>query len=263
MSADRRNPDGAAGPELATERLSASRLRIEVKAAPSSEGRLPSAAASHLSGELRAVRLSASRLAVADAVLQYPLQLVVVAASTGGPQALGEFLRALPPKLAAPMVIVQHMGQHFIEAFVERLAGETTVPLGLARGRELIYANQIWFAPGGRHLLVERAGLGLRVRLTDTSPVNGCRPSADATLASAANAVAGKLLAVILSGIGRDGRDGCRAVKQAGGQVLVQDSASAAVAEMPEAVTKEKLAEGAYRPSELGLRVGRKLAYGR
>lgn len=263
MSADRRSPDDESGPAAAGERASASRLRIEVSATRASDGRLPLASASRVSAAMPAVRLSGSQAAVTGGVLQYPLQLVVVAASTGGPQALGDFLCALPPKPAAPIIVVQHMNQHFIAAFVERLAKDVKVPLGVAQGRELIYAGQVWFAPGGRHLLVERYGLGLRVRLTDSAPLNGCRPSADETLTSAASTVGAKMLAVILSGIGRDGRDGCRAVKQAGGQVLVQDSASAAVAEMPEAVAREQLAEGAYPPSELGLRVGRKLAYGR
>jgi two-component system chemotaxis response regulator CheB len=191
------------------------------------------------------------------------VELVVVAASTGGPPALSTFLQNLPATLPVPVVIVQHMASDFVEPFAERLAALTPLVVQVARGREMIFGNQVWIAGGGRHLLVERSARTLKLRLGGTKPVNGCCPSADETLRSAVEAVGGGVLAVILTGIGRDGRDGCRLVRQAKGTVFVQDPATATVAEMPSAVTKEGLAHNVLPLDLLAQRVARKVSYAR
>jgi two-component system chemotaxis response regulator CheB len=193
------------------------------------------------------------------ALREHAFELVVVAASTGGPPALAEFVGALPADLPVPILVVQHMPAGFLETFAERLNGLTGLSVRVARGNELVSSSQIWFAPGGRHLTVEREARALRLRLTDSAPVNGCRPSADVMFESAAYATSGNLIAVVLSGIGRDGRDGSRRVRGLGGAVYVQTASSCAVSEMPEGVRRAHLSDGAFSPGELALQIERRV----
>lgn len=171
-----------------------------------------------------------------------PVELVVVAVSTGGPNALAALLPALPA-LPVPVVVVQHMPAMFTRLLAERLDKVASVPVAEGWAGAVAEPGQVWIAPGGMHVLVERDGPALRLDLDRGPPVNGCRPSADVLFASAVRAAGPGVLAVVLTGMGQDGLDGCRQVRAAGGRVLVQDRDSSVVWGMPGAVAGAGLAD--------------------
>lgn len=181
--------------------------------------------------------------------------LVAIGCSTGGPQALAELVARLP-RLAAPVVVVQHMPAGFTAMLAEHL--DRLGPLRCAEGREgeVLLPGRIHLAPGDRHLLVQAAADGtLRARITADPPENFCRPAADPMLRSAVTACGARVLAVILTGMGHDGLAGCRAVVAAGGQVLAQDEASCVVWGMPGAVARAGLVSLLAPPVQLAERI--------
>ena len=165
-----------------------------------------------------------------------PVRAVVVGSSTGGPEALSQVLRGLPAALPVPVVVVQHMPPVFTRQLAQRLdrLGPSTV-VEVAGGEELV-PGTVYVAPGDRHLELVRSGASVRTRLTDAPPVNYCRPSVDVMMRSAVTAYGGDLLAVVLTGMGADGRTACEQVVAAGGRVIVQDEETSVVWGMPGAV---------------------------
>ncbi|MDC7121623.1 chemotaxis-specific protein-glutamate methyltransferase CheB [Cellulomonas fimi] len=172
----------------------------------------------------------------------HPVQLVVVASSTGGPDALTRVLRGLTVPPPVPVLVVQHMPPVFtrqLAARLDRVGPATVVEAG---DDEPLLPGHVYIAPGDRHLGVDtRTGM-LRTALDDSPPINFCRPAADVLFRSAVRAVRGELLAVVLTGMGVDGRQGCVEVVGAGGTVLVQDQPSSVVWGMPGAVATAGLA---------------------
>ncbi len=167
--------------------------------------------------------------------------LLAVGSSTGGPQALFTLVQGLGRAVPVPVVITQHMPATFTPILAEHLGRLGGLPCAEARDGEPLAAGRLYVAPGDRHLLVEgRAGV-LRVRLSDGPAVNFCRPAVDPMLQSAAAACAGRVLVVMLTGMGHDGRDGTRAVVEAGGTALAQDEATSVVWGMPGAVVETGL----------------------
>ncbi len=171
-----------------------------------------------------------------------PMQVLVVAASTGGPVALTDFLRALAAPLAVPILITQHMPPEFTRLLAERLAVAGGRPCAEARDGELLRAGRAYVAPGDHHMRVERRGTDVHVRLTQEPPAHHCRPAADVMFASASAAYGAGTLGVVLTGMGCDGRDGSAAIVRVGGHVLAQDEASSVVWGMPGAVANAGLA---------------------
>ncbi len=169
-------------------------------------------------------------------------RVLAVAASTGGPVALAELFGALPSRLDVPVVVTQHMPAAFTRRLAERLAAAHGRPCAEARDGEPLRAGHVYVAPGDHHLTVDRGAWDVRVRLTREAPVQHCRPAADPMFASVAAAYGPGALAVVLTGMGHDGRDGCAAVVGAGGRVLVQDEATSVVWGMPGAVAQAGLA---------------------
>lgn len=182
---------------------------------------------------------------------------VVIGVSTGGPAALQELLPALPPNLPVPVAIVQHMPPVFTRQFAERL--NVLGPLRVAEGEDgaLMAPGTVWLAPGGRHLALERRGENVRLRLDDGPPENFCRPAVDVLLRSAVAVYGPRVLAVIMTGMGEDGLKGCRAVRAAGGRVVVQDEESSVVWGMPGAVAEAGLAHAVLPLSALADAVSR------
>ena len=166
-----------------------------------------------------------------------PARAVVVGSSTGGPEALRTVLSSLTTPLPVPMLVVQHMPPVFTRQLAERLdrAGPTTVVE--AAGGEVLRPGHAYLAPGGRHLELGRQGTGLTTLVTDGPPVNFTRPAVDVLFRSAVRTLGGDLLAVVLTGMGSDGRDGAGEIARAGGHVLAQDEQSSVVWGMPGAVT--------------------------
>lgn len=171
------------------------------------------------------------------AVLRAP-EVVCVAASTGGPQAIGAFLDALTAPPPCPVIIVQHMPGSFTGRFADRLDRRTRLCVREAVSGDALRGGEILVAPGHAHLRIRHR----RVRSSDEAPVAGLRPRADLTLIDLAVEYGAGATAVILSGMGSDGFHGSLAVAEAGGQVLVQDTSSSSVDGMPARVRKGGLA---------------------
>ena len=163
-----------------------------------------------------------------------PPQLLVVASSTGGPQALITLFSGLPPQsVSVPVLIVQHMPAAFTPILAEHLTRATHWRAVEARDDETLTAGEIRIAPGGHHMVVSSSGGGRTLRLTETPPVNFCRPSADVLFVSAAEQYGRGVLAVILTGMGNDGCEGAKVISAAGGTVYAQDRETSVVWGMP------------------------------
>ena len=158
-------------------------------------------------------------------------ELVVVGASLGGPRALATLLRGLPATFPVPIAVVQHIADGFTEGLASWLASESRLQVAEARDGERLRAGRVVVAPTGRHLLV---GDGL-VRLSDAPPVDTFKPSVTPLFLSAARVYGARACGVILTGMGRDGAEGLRAIHAAGGPTLAQDEATSAVFGMPRA----------------------------
>lgn len=167
-------------------------------------------------------------------------RLVVVASSTGGPSALHELAAGLPGGLEAGVVIVQHMPPGFTASLAARLAGVCALPVAEARAGDVLAEGEVAIAPGDHHLISSGSG---RVQLVQLPPVNGVRPAADVTLLALAPVWRERLLCVVLTGMGVDGREGARAVRAHGGAVLAQDRATSTIYGMPAAVAEAGLAD--------------------
>jgi two-component system chemotaxis response regulator CheB len=170
-----------------------------------------------------------------------PPLLLAVGSSTGGPQALFTLVQGLGKDVPVPVVITQHMPATFTPILAEHLGRLGGLPCAEARDGEPLATGRIYLAPGDRHLLVEKQPGGLRLRLSDAPAENFCRPSVDPMLRSAAAACAGRVLVVMLTGMGHDGRDGTRAVVEAGGAAIAQDEATSVVWGMPGAIAQAGL----------------------
>ena len=164
---------------------------------------------------------------------------VVIAASTGGPRALAELVPALPADLDAAVLIVQHMPSGFTRGFAERLDALSQMWVREAKGGERLAAGSVYVAPGGLHMGIIARQDGHTVTVTDGPPVWGLRPAADPLFASAATLFGPRAIGVVLTGMGRDGAGGLRAIKRAGGYGLVQTPSSAVIQGMPSAAVAE------------------------
>ena len=159
-------------------------------------------------------------------------RLCVIAVSTGGPAALSEVLPALPADLKLAVVIVQHMPAGFTGPFAERLDGTSRVSVAEAKAGDRPMAGHVLIAPGDHHLEFDERGA---VTLTDGPLVNGCRPSADVTMISAAKVYGRRTVGVVMTGMGKDGMAGALAIKRADGKTIAQDQASSVIWGMPKA----------------------------
>ncbi|MCB9731847.1 MAG: chemotaxis protein CheB [Deltaproteobacteria bacterium] len=183
------------------------------------------------------------------------VEVLVLASSTGGPNALGQVIPSLPADLPVPVLIVQHMPAGFTRNLAERLDERAQLRVREAEGGELLAPGTVWIAPGDRHLTVVRDGAAVRTQLDDGPRVNSCRPAADVLFASAAVAFGAGTLGAVLTGMGRDGLDGARAVTAAGGRVLAQSGETCVVWGMPRAVEEAGLAHALVPLDDLGARL--------
>jgi len=186
--------------------------------------------------------------------------VVAIGVSTGGPAALTQILPALPRDLAAPVVVVQHMPPGFTRYLADRLDAQCGLRVREAGGGEVLEPGHLWIAPGGSHLAMYRAGGQVHLRKHQGSPENSCRPAVDVLFRSAAETFGPHAMAVILTGMGYDGRSGCESVHAAGGQVLAQDRASSVVWGMPGAVVAAGVADLVVPLSRVAAEITRRVA---
>jgi two-component system, chemotaxis family, protein-glutamate methylesterase/glutaminase len=170
-----------------------------------------------------------------------PAKLLAIGSSTGGPQALFTLVQALGRAPKVPVVLTQHMPATFTPILAQHIARLGIVPCAEAVDGEALVPGKLYVAPGDRHLLVENARGSVRARLSSDPPENFCRPSVDPMLRSAATACDGRVLVVMLTGMGQDGLAGTRRVIDAGGTAVAQDEATSVVWGMPGAVAQAGL----------------------
>jgi two-component system chemotaxis response regulator CheB len=169
--------------------------------------------------------------------------MVAIAISTGGPNALAEIFPSFPKDMPCPIVITQHMPPMFTRMLAERLNSKSNLEVVEAAAGMEILPGKAYIAPGGHHLTLQRRGVQILTALDDGPPENSCRPAADVMFRSVLNIYGGNCLAVVLTGMGRDGLAGARMLKEAGARVLAQDEASSVVWGMPGHVVQAGLAD--------------------
>lgn len=171
-------------------------------------------------------------------------RLVAIGTSTGGPVALQNIITALPANFPVPIILIQHMPAAFTGAFAQRLNTLSKIDVKEAADGDVLKPGCAYLAPGGKQMLLEGQESGARIRIKeDDSPRITFKPSVDISFGSAAKVFQDKVLAVVLTGMGSDGRDGARLLKQLGSKVWAQDEASCVVYGMPQAVTAAGLTD--------------------
>ena len=178
----------------------------------------------HLKGKDKKLK----RIVVPENIERF--RIIAIGASTGGPQAILRILSRFSEDFPAGIVIVQHIAAGFIEKMVEWLDKKCKISVQLAKQGQKIISGQALVAPDGTHSIVEENGL---IRLIETSPVNGHRPSIDVLFSSVSSVYGADSIGIILSGMGRDGVEGMRQIKSASGKTIAQDEDSCVVFGMP------------------------------
>jgi two-component system chemotaxis response regulator CheB len=173
--------------------------------------------------------------------------VIGICASTGGPGALAEVLGRLPAGFSIPILVVQHMTPGFLGQMVAWLDGNLALPVGVAGDCQQL-ASGVWFAPDGTHLKLEATH---RLRLDADTAAGSHRPSGDVLLSSLARVAGARAVAVVLTGMGRDGAEGLAAVGAAGGRTIAQDEHSSGIYGMPRAAA-ESGAKTVLSPAAIG-----------
>lgn len=169
--------------------------------------------------------------------------VVAIGISTGGPNALHAVIPNLPKDLGVPILVVQHMPAAFTVSLAEGLNNRSSLYVKEAENGEPVLPDTVYIAPGGRHMAVYREKENLKIRIHDESPVNSCRPSADVLFRSLADVCGKRVLAIIMTGMGKDGALGVKAIKEQGGYCLSQSEQSCVVYGMPRAVDEMNLSD--------------------
>lgn len=159
---------------------------------------------------------------------------ILIGSSTGGPQALATLIKGLAPVVdRVPVMIVQHMPPIFTATLAEHLGRFAGKPAREAINGEPLKSGLIYVAPGGKHLALIRRDHGVEVVIDDSAPIHFCKPAVDALFLSASNALDGRVLAMVLTGMGSDGKKGALAIADNGGNVIAQDEATSVIWGMP------------------------------
>jgi two-component system chemotaxis response regulator CheB len=191
------------------------------------------------------------------------IEIVAIGTSTGGPNALAEVLPRIPNDFPVPIVVVQHMPPIFTRLLAERLASHSAIPVEEGGAGVLLSPGHAWIAPGNFHMKVMRAGLSWRLNLNQGPPENSCRPAVDVLFRSVAVAYGANVLGVVMTGMGADGVLGAQDIRDAGGDVIIQDEASSVVWGMPGLVDASGLADAAYPLNRLGVEIARRVLQSR
>ena len=212
-----------------------SRSAAPAPAAHSSHSHHPAPAASHASSS--------------PAPKRKAYKLVAIGTSTGGPVALQRVLTQLPASFPAPIVLIQHMPAAFTKAFAERLDKLCSISVKEAEDGDVLRPGLALLAPGGKQMMVDSRGT---IKILPGDERLNYKPCVDITFGSAAKSYGDKVLAVVLTGMGADGREGARLLKQGGSHVWAQDEASCVIYGMPMAIVKADLADAVYSLDEIG-----------
>ncbi|MGF6125636.1 two-component system chemotaxis response regulator CheB [Pseudomonas frederiksbergensis] len=176
-------------------------------------------------------------------------KLVAIGTSTGGPVALQRVLTQLPANFPAPIVLIQHMPAAFTKAFAERLDKLCRINVKEAEDGDILRPGLALLAPGGKQMMIDGRGA---VKILPGDERLNYKPCVDITFGSAAKSYGDKVLAVVLTGMGADGREGARLLKQGGSAIWAQDEASCVIYGMPMAIVKADLADAIYSLDDIG-----------
>jgi len=169
--------------------------------------------------------------------------VLAIGCSTGGPDALAHVLPVLPADLGVPVVVVQHMPPLFTRLLAQRLDNQCRLRVSEAEHGDKVVPGRVLIAPGGVHMEVVRKGTDMQIKLTQDPPENFCRPAVDVLFRTVSAAYGDRVLAAVLTGMGRDGERGGKVIRDAGGEVYAQDEATSVVWGMPGAVAMAGLAD--------------------
>ncbi|KAE9641208.1 chemotaxis response regulator protein-glutamate methylesterase [Pseudomonas sp. PB106] len=176
-------------------------------------------------------------------------KLLAIGTSTGGPVALQRVLTQLPANFPAPIVLIQHMPAAFTKAFAERLDKLCRISVKEAEDGDILRPGLALLAPGGKQMMIDGRGA---VKILPGDERLNYKPCVDITFGSAAKSYGDKVLAVVLTGMGADGREGARLLKQGGSSIWAQDEASCVIYGMPMAIVKADLADAVYSLDDIG-----------
>lgn len=241
-------PSNAGNPMVAIERVRAE-LVPKIKAL-----------CGRFNGPVKALRATPRPLpSRAKVPVNRPFEIVAIGTSTGGPNALAEVMPQIPKEFPLPIVIVQHMPPIFTRLLAERLSKHSAIPVEEGAPGVGLSAGHAWIAPGNFHMTVTREGLAARLSLNQESPENSCRPAVDVLFRSVAKAYKANVLGVVMTGMGADGVRGSEVIREAGGEVIVQDEASSVVWGMPGLVYAAGQADGVYPLKQLATEITRRV----
>jgi two-component system, chemotaxis family, protein-glutamate methylesterase/glutaminase len=179
-------------------------------------------------------------------------KVIAIGASTGGPPEVENIVRSLPEKFDFTVIIVQHMPAFFTRSFSKRLNKSTYFTIKEAEDNELIKEGTVYFAPGGYHLVIEKNSSQepiFKLKTGDTK--HGLLPEIDTTMESVSKIFGENVLGIELTGMGTDGAEGMKAIKDAGGYVLVQDPSTAVIENMPMSVINNNAADEILKPEQI------------
>lgn len=179
-------------------------------------------------------------------------KLVVIGTSTGGPVALQRVLTQLPSSFPCPILLIQHMPASFTPSFAERLDNQCQIRVKQAENGEALQAGTAYLAPGGQQMLLKGRPNRLYLNIEAGAEDQTYKPCVDLTFNSVAAICGDTTLAIILTGMGSDGKDGCQAIKNKGGNIWAQDQESSTIYGMPMAVAKAGLADKILNLSDIG-----------
>ncbi|MDH5570531.1 MAG: chemotaxis response regulator protein-glutamate methylesterase [Gammaproteobacteria bacterium] len=183
------------------------------------------------------------------------IKLLAIGTSTGGPVALQKVLIDLPANFPLPILLIQHMPGTFTPAFANRLDQLCKIKVKEAEDGDLLQAGTALLAPGGKQMRLEGRAGNARVKITDGETAFTYKPSVDETFKSIANVYPQETLAVVLTGMGADGREGAKILKQKGSEIWAQDEASCVIYGMPAAIVHAGLATRILDLSEIGTNI--------
>lgn len=187
------------------------------------------------------------------------IEIVAIGTSTGGPNALVEVLPKIPCDFPVPIVVVQHMPPIFTRLLAERISCRSAIRVEEGSANALLSPGRAWIAPGDFHMKVTHRGASRRLHLDQGPRENSCRPAVDVLFRSVAMAYGANVLGVVMTGMGSDGVLGAQEICDAGGDVIIQDEASAVVWGMPGAVHNWGLDDGAYPLDRLAAEITRRV----
>ncbi|MEP3049180.1 MAG: chemotaxis response regulator protein-glutamate methylesterase [Roseibium sp.] len=187
-------------------------------------------------------------------------RILAIGSSTGGPQALQDVMKDVGTAMNdVPVVITQHMPPTFTAILAEHMGKAALRPSKEGEDGEILKPGNIYIAPGGKHMILEKDGADVKVRLTDDAPVNFCKPAVDPLFDSVSKIYGSATLAVILTGMGHDGAAGVKTIASGGGSIITQDEATSVVWGMPGAAAQTGMCSDILPLTEIGPKISRVL----